>query len=89
MEWLKENISNIAICKTQVTLLTLPDISPDEMILKMKQTSGKPKKIDILLDRLQVIDNKLLKIKSDIEKKKYFVEIACIKLKIITMVTKL
>ena len=89
MEWLKENISNIALYENWVTSLAPPDISPDEIILKMKQTSGKPKKMDILLDRLQMIDNKLLKIESDIEKEQYFVEIASIKLKIVTMVTKL
>jgi hypothetical protein len=89
MEWLKENISNNALYENRVTLLVPPDISPDEIILKMKQTSGKSKKMDILLDRLQVIDNKLLKIESDIDKREYFVEIASIKLKIMTMVTKL
>ena len=89
MKWIKENIFNIAICENRVTLLAPPDISLDEIILKMKQTSGKPKKMDILLDRLQMIDNKLLKIESDIDKREYFVEIASIKLKIMTMATKL
>lgn len=60
-----------------------PDVSTDELILKIKNNSYNNNAVDKLLQELQIMNYKLLELNNDIEKTKYYIEIAKVKQNIV------
>ena len=93
MEWLKLKKCN---CKSFYGDIDIPffppEISRDELILKLKKTYSHDKIngyiIYILLIELDYIDNMLTKTINDIDKAKYISEIIIIQNKLVNIATK-
>ena len=93
MEWLKLKNCN---CKSFYNDIDIPffppEISRDELILKLKKTYSHDKingcMIYMLLTELDYIDNMLTKTINDIDKSKYMSELIIIQNKLVKIATK-